>query len=611
MNFFEKQDRARRRTGLLLFLYAVAVALIVAAVTGASTFFISTQADFPNGVPNDVVGWIAAVTLAIIAIGTASGIVRFGGGGAAVAERLGAERISPATQNPDERKLLNVVEEMAIASGIAVPTTFVFKGGSINAFAAGTDPGSAVVAVSQGALTRLSRDELQGVVAHEFSHIFNGDMRLNMRLIGVLHGILAIALVGRGLMRTRGRKNPLPLLGLILFILGYIGVFMSRLIKSAVSRQRELLADASAVQFTRNPGGLAGALYRIQDAGSVVNSEKAEELSHLFFAQSFLTAFDNLFATHPPLPERLRAIDPFGRYRPSAEKPTPPPEPKRPTAPRAASPIPVAAAVVTAAAVTASVGNPSTRDIATAADFRAAIPEELSARLTSEEAPRVIYGLLLSGNEAIRERQVALLPSNDDARTALDTVRAIQTASLRARLPLIEIAAPALRALASEEKKRVLETARRLIRADNRVQPFEFAVECLLSKILLGRDDAAAVGSAPADAACLLSYLAYTGAPGDETRAAKAFAAGAKELEFMGKKAILTWDSCGPEEARRALAGLDHLKPAAKERLMAALSACVLADAKVTPDEWEIVRALGACLECPVPLLPPEPDAGA
>jgi len=229
-----------------------------------------------------------------------------------VAELLDGRLINSSARDANERKLLNVVEEMAIASGVPVPQVYVMnEEPGINAFAAGHSSGDAVIGVTRGCMTLLSRDELQGVIGHEFSHVLNGDMRLNLRLIGLIFGILCLTIIGRILIRTRGRKNPLPLLGIALIVIGWAGVVFGRLIQAAVSRQREVLADASAVQFTRNPAGLAGALKKIGGLaeGSHLKSPHAEEASHLFFANGMGESIFS-FATHPPLVERIRALDP-------------------------------------------------------------------------------------------------------------------------------------------------------------------------------------------------------------------------------------------------------------------------------------------------------------
>ncbi|HKQ39022.1 MAG TPA: M48 family metallopeptidase, partial [Verrucomicrobiae bacterium] len=261
---------------------------------------------FSRGAPwnPSLFGLVTVGTLLLIAGATLVKINELRGSGGAVASLLGCVPLDSNTRDADERKVLNVVEEMAIASGTPVPEVWVLRDEpGINAFAAGHNINDAAVAVTDGAMRLLSRDELQGVIAHEFSHILNADMRLNIRVIGLLHGILVLALLGRVLMRTRGRKNPLPIVGLGMFMIGSSGFFFGKIIRSAVSRQREYLADASAVQFTRNPLGLAGALKKIGGLaqGSTMQSPNAEEASHLFFANGVSGFLSGVMSTHPPL----------------------------------------------------------------------------------------------------------------------------------------------------------------------------------------------------------------------------------------------------------------------------------------------------------------------
>ena len=311
MDFFERQETARRNSGRLVLLFVVAVAatmaavhLLVAGVLGGGRF-LDPRLMLAS------VGSVAAVVL----IGSWVKMAQMGHGGAAVAAALGGRQITPSTGDPEERRVLNVVEEMAIASGLPVPPVYVMEEDAINAFAAGNTPRDAVIGVTRGCIRHLTRDELQGVVAHEFSHVFHQDMRLNMRLVGWLGGIVAISMIGRVMLRalgsgrrSRGKNDGAALmavLGLGLFLIGIVGYFFGRIIQSAVSRQREYLADASAVQYTRNPDGIAGALEKIASgAGSRLDAPAAAEFSHFLFADGVAS----LFATHPPLQERIRRI---------------------------------------------------------------------------------------------------------------------------------------------------------------------------------------------------------------------------------------------------------------------------------------------------------------
>jgi len=285
VDFFERQDEARRHTKLLVFYFAAAVLSLVVVINVALSLILGGLA---VGSKAEVLLWITLGTLAVISIGSVFKTLQLASGGSVVAELLGGRLIDSNTSDNDERKLLNVVEEMSIASGVPVPQVYVMDDeAGINAFAAGHSTSDAAISVTRGCMKLLSRDELQGVIAHEFSHILNGDMRLNLRLMGLVFGILCLTVIGRVLIRTRGSKNPLPLVGLALIVVGWAGAFFGRLIQAAVSRQRELLADAAAAQFTRNPAGLAGALKKIGGLayGSRIESPHAEEASHLFFAQ--------------------------------------------------------------------------------------------------------------------------------------------------------------------------------------------------------------------------------------------------------------------------------------------------------------------------------------
>ncbi|MFC1818980.1 M48 family metallopeptidase, partial [Thermodesulfobacteriota bacterium] len=323
MDFFASQDEARRKTGQLLFYFVLAVILIIVAIYAAITFIFIYQQSRPGPFdpgrlwnPDLFAAVVGAILLVVIS-GSLYKIAVLRSGGARVAEMLGGMLIPASSDAFLEKRLLNIVEEMAIASGVPVPPVYLMeKEKGINAFAAGFTPDDAVIGVTRGALETLNREELQGVVAHEFSHILNGDMWLDLKLVGFLHGILLIALIGRSILRgssrSRNNKNSggAVVFGLILLILGYIGVLFGKLIKSGVSRQREYLADASAVQFTRNPHGLAGALKKIGGlaSGSLIEHSKAEEISHMFFSNGLKASWVGAFSTHPPLAERITRL---------------------------------------------------------------------------------------------------------------------------------------------------------------------------------------------------------------------------------------------------------------------------------------------------------------
>ena len=645
MDFFEAQARAKKRTTRLVALFVLAVLGIIFAGYFAFIFItagIGLRANAHGGGLERAPGgldqvdlWqpgalIAFSLLTIVVVGLASLFkwldLRSGGG--AVAQMVGAREIAPDTTQPRERQLLNIVEEMSIASGLPMPAVFVLEDETgINAFAAGLTTSDAVVAVTRGTLEKLNRDELQGVVAHEFSHILNGDMRLNVHLTAILYGILVIALMGRGILyslrHTRVRssgdnKNGGGLIvvilavGLVMLILGYIGYFFGRLIQSAVSRQREFLADASAVQFTRNPSGITGALKKIggYSLGSRIQSTKASELSHFFFAQGFLSHFGGLWATHPPLDERIRAVDPSfdGKYFEPPAFADVPAEPSNARQPRRSTP-PALNPLVFAA----SVGALEPAHIAHAQSLADSIPSILrEAVRTPAGASAIACGLLLDADESIRTRQHDLI-----RRHAVDTIAPALTpleSSLLAlprssRLPLLLLTPPALRQLSSADLARLLETLDELVHADTRVSLFEFSLQKVLARHLglsanpAGRRETYSPADVSGEISVVLSFGARVGSA-DETAALTAFNAGASQ--FAGLYPPVSLRTPAQCELSHLDAALDKLALAygpVKKRLLAALATTVASDGQVDPNEAELVRALASALDCPMPAL--------
>lgn len=331
MNFYIHQDKARGRTAFLLFLLAGAFAFLFALVQGLLFLVYKDRLNDP-AYPTLAAG-LTGLMILVVGGGSMVRTIQLSfGGGKLVAESMGGRLLQrSAIQDPRERRLLNIVEEMALASGIPVPPVYLIDEDGINAFAAGYSPSDAVIGVTRGCLKLLKRDELQGVIAHEFSHIFNGDMKLNIRLMGLVFGLLVLSLLGQILVRiilesrsgrsrssSSGKDNTVAiilvlfLIGLTLWLLGLLGQGIARIIQAAISREREYLADASAVQFTRNPDGIAGALKKIgafSGHGSIKRVETSE-VNHMLFACGLGKAAMFSLDSHPPLPERIRRIDP-------------------------------------------------------------------------------------------------------------------------------------------------------------------------------------------------------------------------------------------------------------------------------------------------------------
>ncbi|AWV90912.1 M48 family metallopeptidase [Bradymonas sediminis] len=568
-NFFEHQDIARKNTTRLVVLFGLALLLTIVSLyfvtlfafkgvqiyvesKGAGGFF-DFSAD-SRYLWWDLKSFLIATTGTIVVVGGGTYLkIRelARGGGSLVCEQLGGKFIDLRTNDPDEQRLINVVQEMAIASGVSVPLLYVLDHEpSINAFAAGFSPNNAAIAVSKGAMQLLTRDELQGVIAHEFSHILNGDMRLNIRMIGILHGILMIGVAGYTLFRlglggsksrTRSKNDgggvPLIAVGAALIVIGYGGRLIGRVIKSAISRQREYLADASAVQFTRNPAGLAGALKKIGGwpQGSKIKSVNAEEISHMFFGNGVDRSywFDGLFSTHPPLQDRVRRIDPYFSGAFAIVHPTPAMkraeqqanQPKhhrhgdpissvltgqgledlksgrsKRAAVQAVGDILVAGAVLSdgagpqrprpsqaplnAAAAVDSVGQMSTEHVDRARELLSAIPEPLQARAQDPfGAATIAFALLLDPDHQMRRAQVEVLRREltpDMFNEAGRSTRDLSQLDPTLRLPLLEVLVPALRSMSRGQYEQFLVIIDHLIEADQKVTVFEFALKKLL-----------------------------------------------------------------------------------------------------------------------------------
>lgn len=640
MDFFERQDKARRKTKLLVFYFVVAICLLILAayaavfaIFGRKEVYDSLgEASFTLWQP-DLFFWSALGTLTVIAIGSLVKTHELSSGGSAVAQMLDGRLINSNATEAHERKLLNVVEEMAIASGIPVPEVYLLENeAGINAFAAGHSTGDAAIGVTRGGMQMLSRNQLQGVIGHEFSHILNGDMRLNLRLMGLIFGILCLTVVGRVLLRTRGKKNPLPLLGLALIVIGFIGVFFGRLIQAAVSRQREFLADAASVQFTRNPDGLAGALKKIGglESGSKLESAHAQEASHLFFANGLRSSVNGLMATHPPLEERIRALDPafdgrFPEVKPEIVEPPPIPlpEPQRSQPPPLPPPLPVfpqseAAGVVgtavAAQALLPDVGRPTTYHLQYAADLRQSLPEALkSAARDPLGASALIYAFLLSNDPATREKQVADLATATSDPIVDETLTvwpATENVTVQAKIPLVDLALPALRQLSPAQFHEFKAAIRALIDCDRQIDLFEY----MLQKIVLRHLEPNFVPTPKqvtqyydlkplaADCGVLLSAMAYAGQE-DSAQAQAAFARGAQLLGRIAKSEIpfLPKVDCDLPRLDAALERLASSVPQIKKNVLNACAETVAADGILQGAEAELLRAVADSLDCPIP----------
>ncbi|MFM9966797.1 MAG: M48 family metallopeptidase [Burkholderiales bacterium] len=650
MDFFQQQHHARRHTRMMVVMFIVAVAAVVAVlnVFGVVAWAMTMgtplldPANLMRQTPRELYMGVTALTLMFIAFGTISTLMKLSAGGAAVAEMVGARRVERDSREPLERRLLNVVEEMSIASGITMPQVYVMdEEQAINAFAAGYSPNEAIVAVTRGTLENLSRDELQGVIGHEFSHILNGDMRLNIHLMGVIAGIVMIGSLGRFLMDARTRSNDsnyssrretdwrIFMAGLCLWLIGSIGVFAGRVIKAAISRQREFLADASSVQFTRNPEGIGAALFKIGRQNGLIQDRHAEDLSHMYFGESVSGMF-GMLNTHPPVKDRVeRLMGPAAMVMLRERIKTQPA-----TAPviaqgiegegdeseglgAATSAFGSAASAspwgggggsvnTTAQNVVDSVGKPSPGHYDAARYLLQEIPTALHlATLSADGASAALFALLL-GDGVTREAQVASITKNYGetiAKAANDLNTPLQQLGPRARMPLMGLLLPSLIPLDQIARDALLAQAEALIKADKKVTIGEFVLLTLCRRHLARPIKGAPpvkhkdMGSVTAEIIIVLSLLTHAGKGGNDAFAQGLRAAGVAACELHPPAQLQI------ANVEAALYELKLLAPLKKPALIKACLAVVMADNKLTVLEGELIRAICATLDSPLPPL--------
>lgn len=668
MDFFRSQDIARRNTVRLVLLFLLALTSLIAITNLAILFALGVFADTVN-VPMferidwRLFAWVSLAILGVVGFGSLYKILSLSGGGARVAELMQGRLLLPGSSEFFEKRILNVVEEMAIAAGTPVPPVYVLEEAGINAFAAGYTTGDAVIGITRGAIETLSRDELQGVIAHEFSHILHGDMRLNIRLIGILHGIMVLGIMGYYLVRTtrhtRRSKDSgnIAVVGLGLMVIGYAGTFFGNLIKAAVSRQREFLADASAVQYTRNPEGIADALKHIggSSAGSVLGNPATSEISHALFSNGVTTSFSSLFSTHPPLEARIRRIQPAwdGRFEvPAKATQDVPAAAKAPSGTNAAEAPGVLTALALSTALLESAGNPQEADLQQARTLLGSLPPALlEAAHTPFSATALVYLLLLDRKPDIAARQQDLL-----AQTAEPAIVAALLSLLahhehirpEVRLTLLSVSLPVLRQMSPGQYGQFRKTLLALVAVDGRTSLWEW----VLQRVVLQQLDGVfqprnrfhhiahqSLQQLASEVSLLLAFLIRAGAreirgqgplpqvSPSQVQSRLLQGSPAQGQSWLPQSQALfdnTLAQLGlpvavlpaPETLNMAQinAALDAaiaLKPLQKPAFLKACAGVIVADGIAAVGELEIFRALAAALDCPLPPLPATQETSA
>ncbi|EJV0605962.1 M48 family metallopeptidase [Vibrio parahaemolyticus] len=613
MDFFHHQDTARQRTGLLVMLFTLAVLAITGLVSVISIgiYFYFTGEPFTT---QSIISYCLLSFVGVLTVVSISSFIRLSelnaNGGRGVAESIGGKLISTDTSNAKHRQLLNVVEEMSIASGIPVPPVYVMtEEHGINAFAAGMSIDDAVIGVTQGALDAFSRDELQGVIAHEFSHILNGDMRLNTRLIGALFGITCIAHFShlildnpnstRHVSRSSSDSNKgfavIILIAIVCLVLGWLGTLFGNMIKAAISRQREFLADASAVQFTRNDQGIAGALKKIGSnvQGSTLNTKASDEMSHMMFGQSKLSGFSGLFATHPPLDERIRRIEPNwdGSYAQHSHAQN-----------TAFDNEQVSGFAVGGGSPASQSASPSEQLSETGQQLISQLPPELVDIAREPYSARFIaFALIFDGSDIQREMIKSYVPLASQS-TLLPWLD--YDLPLHLRFPLLELALPALKSLSETQKISLCKVLRELSETDNQYSLAEWCVINLLEKQLLASfgfiKQHKTLKQLEESVFWLLRELAWV-SHSQADKAQRAYHCALAHLGFPEVKlepANSNWHL-----SRAALELLLQLKPKDRRMFVKACRIAIESDGEITVAEGELYRVIACFLEVPEPPL--------
>ena len=634
MNFFEHQNKARSKTIKLLGLFSLSILAIIAIINLAVMLFLlgprqESRYDSINQKIINNFSWslffeIGLVVVVFIIIVGIYKRIELSFGGKVIAEKLGGKLILEDTKNFHEKQLLNIVAEISIASGVYPPPVYLLiNEDGINAFAAGFSIDDAVIGITRGAIENLNRDELQGVIAHEFSHILNGDMKLNLKLISILHGILVIGILGDFIFRSSHQssdKNSPQFLsfGLALMIIGSIGTFFGNLIKASISRQREFLADASAVQFTRNPAGISSALKKIGAfaTGSKILDPHSSEVSHMFFAQGVSSFITDLMATHPPLKTRILTIDPKwdGKFENIVMQKKDDDEnysevlkkPYRDKSSKATSFASIGAAMVQ------NIGNIDQKLINQAHNLIDAIPQIIKDETSNSFGARaIIYSLIIAENSVSEENQFQILRDNSDLAVfdlANKLYPEIKKMDKEFRLTLIDLAIPSLRQLSLPQYQNFKKTVEILIKVDNEINLFEWSLMKILfnhldrefNKNYVNKNAVYKLKSVQNEVGLFLSLMAQVG--NEDLKIAEEVFDSTMLEQNLSKTFFISKDKISIQDLDKSIIKLEKLYPLEKEKLLKLCNICLLKNG-VSFSEIELLRAFSSILHCPMPLV--------
>ncbi|MCX7955470.1 MAG: M48 family metallopeptidase [Bacteroidales bacterium] len=618
MNFFEHQRKARKKTSLFILLFILALFCISLAFYFIIVFLLkySDNNNYYSSwwYPNLFI-YVFTITTGFISIVSLVKILILKTGAETIAKSVGGKKIDETTKDPNERKLLNIIEEMSIASGCPIPKVYILDNErGINAFAAGFSINDSVIAVTRGALENLSRNELQGVIAHEYSHILNGDMKINLRLVGFLFGIFSLIILGQFILRasavSKGKKDKgnavLILLAIALIIIGYIGFFFGRLIQAAISRQREYLADASAVQFTRDPTSIGGALLKIAllEEGSKLKTHAASQISHMLF--SAYDALAGLLATHPPIHKRIERVCPeLVKYLTDKKILTQ----YEPTKINFEFYSPLTNKAFYNQQFTKIVGSLNSDSIEKASAIINQIPEPIRNSFhINYELPYIIYSLFLSHKPQVYNEQINIF-TYDNAKIQY-YYKQLYNYDINTKLAIIEITCNKLHSTDSKQKENILSEIKKLILLDKEISFYEFALYSLIAQRLIVTKNEKTIKSINECKQSILIYLgiiAFAGEPENINKAYNSFISGLKKVNLQFSPDLKQFiRKITPENFNEALNAINNLSSTSlniRKKIIDAIYTCITYDKLVTENELILLRTAGIILQCPVPLV--------
>lgn len=608
MNFFYNQDKARKKTVWLVLGFILSIVIIVLLIDWVILYFVTEPLLLQH------IGYINLGIASIIFFGSIYKYTKLRAGGKSVVAMLDATPIDRTTNDPKYRQLINVVDEIAIASGIAAPMLYVLlKEQGINAFVAGYNPNDTVLVVTEGTLDNLSRDELQGVIAHEYSHIFNSDTTLNLRILIILSGLFMLSQIGYLIMRTRSDRNgSVVIIGLALYVLGYLGVLFGNILRAAISRQRESLADASAVQYTRNPQGITMALLKIKQQGdaALMQNKHAEDVSHMCFSKARSISITDLFATHPKLEKRIAELDPDGSITAqffAAEtkvQPTVITKPKNTSV--SGKDFITGSAAVVGSQIIASIGNPSEASITHAQQILSNVPDGLKKMLaTIDDAQALMYAMIMAISTKL---DYSVLDTTDNIKQKIAYCLLFAEITDHAcRATLLELAIPTLKKMDNTSVDLFLKNIYALGAVDKQLNVFKAIIITILTQRLNAdafknvKPQFTSFKDVQAEISCILWFLAMQSSSHADTQRS-AYAAAIKSLD-PNFKLGLDDQSFSVNDLVNSLTRLRLIMPALKEQFLHACITCIMQDEQVQIDEVALLRAICSCLDCPAPLL--------